>query len=370
MVSRPSRMGGSAMRRFLDTLRLDLLQALRFMRHRPGFAVSAVLTLALGIGATTSIFTILNAVLLRPLPYPEAERIVVAYQHDRVRGTLRENFSIPDFDDFTRASTSFRHLGGVQWRPITWTGSEEPRRLTALAVSRDYFDVLGTAPVLGRSFASEEHVQGRHRVVLLSDPLWRSGFGADPNVLGQSMTLDGEPYTIVGIMASATRLPGEQEELWVPLAPRPDQSHRGMHNLFVVGRLRDGLALSIAQAEADTILRDLERAHPDDNTGRGATLALLHDEIVQGSRPALLLLMAAVAFVLLIGCVNIANLLLARTMGRSREIGIRAALGAGAGRIVSQLLMESVVLALAGGVAGLLLATWMLQIFVRMSPSD
>ncbi|MGH9866684.1 MAG: ABC transporter permease [Candidatus Polarisedimenticolia bacterium] len=358
------------MGRFVDMLRLDLLQAIRFMRHRPGFALSAVLTLAVGIGATTATFSILNAVLLRPLPFPQADRIVAVYEHDRVRGTLREYFSIPDFEDYSRSCTSFRHLAAVQWRPVTWTALEEPRRLNALAVTRDYFDVLGIAPMQGRGFAPEEHQQGHHRVVLLGESVWRSHFGSDPHALGQSMTLDGESYTIVGIMPSETRLPGEGEELWLPLAPRPDQIHRGMHNLFVLGRLRDGLALSTAQAEADTILRGLELAYPDDNTGRGATLGQLHAELVQESRPALLLLMAAVAFVLLIGCVNIANLLLARTLGRGREMGIRAALGAGAGRIVTQLLTESLVLALAGGAAGLLLAVWMLQVFIQLSPAD
>ncbi len=358
------------MRRFIDTMRLDGIQAWRFMRHRPAFTLTAVLTLALGIGATTAIFSILDAVLLRPLPYPEPGRIVAVFEHDRLRGTQRENFSVPDFEDYRKAGRSFESLAAVQWRTVTLTGGEEPRRLGALAVSPAYFEVIGLGPAMGRTFAPDEHQQEEHHVVLLGDALWRSRFGASPRILGESLMLDGEPFTVVGVMPARARLPGEEEELWIPLAPGPDLMHRGRHSVFVLGRLGGGAALSTAQAEANAVFADLERAYPDDNEGRGVTLMPLHDLLVGESRPTLLLLMAAVAFVLLIGCVNVANLLLARTLGRAREIGIRTALGAGSGRIVSQLLTESLALALAGGLAGMVLSTWILQLFLRLSPPD
>src|SRR5262245_44463465 len=334
----------------VDSTLQDLRYALRMLLLNPGFTAVAVLTLALGIGANTAIFSVVNAVLLRPLPCEDPDRLVAFSQQGRP-----EVFSLPDFADWREQSRSFERMAAFTYRAFNLTGVGEAERLPGETITSDLFPALSIPLAFGRSFLPEEDRPGVSGVVILSYGLWQRRFGSNPDVVGHSVKLDGRDHTIVGIAAPNLWVFGEVD-LWVPLAMDPGQAGRRSNFLFVVGRIKPGVSLDQARAEMNAISARLAQQYPQSNSEWRAKLVPLHEELVGNSRLMLMALMAAVGFVLLIACVNVANLLLARAATRGREIAIRAAVGASRGRLVRQLGAESILLALMGGVVGVILA--------------
>ncbi len=350
-----------------ETLGRDVRYAVRVLRQRPGFTLAAVLVLALGIGANTAIFSVVNAVLLRPLPYPDADRLTFVWHvppADAFPGMTQFSVSPANFLDWQRQSRSFERMALIQFRSFNITGRAGPETLPAAGVTPGFFDVLGVQPILGRTLRPEEDIRGQHRVVVLSERLWTRRFGGDPNILGRKLSLGGEPFTVVGVMGPAVRLPGFAE-LWTPLAwTDEERAVRNNHNATVVARLRRDVDLQTANSEMTVISRRLEQQYPEDNKSWGAVVVPLHQDLVADIRPSLMVLLGAVAFVLLIACANVANLVLARTIGRRKEIGVRLALGASGGRVLRQILCETAVLGVAGGVLGLLIASGAVKLIV------
>jgi putative ABC transport system permease protein len=357
----------------MDTLRHDLRAALRSLRHRPGFAAVAVLTLALGIGATTAIFSLVNGVLLRPLPYDRPEQLLLV--HTRLDGESGRQLSLPEYWDLRERARSFSGLAAFSEGSLTLTGSGAPERLEAGFMTAEALPLLGVPPVRGRGFTREEDLPGRPPVVLLSDGLWRRRFGADSGIVGRTLILDDLPTTVLGVMPPGFQLPthyaGQGMELWslLQLDPSIDRTERGWHWLNVMARLRPGVDEAAAAREVATLTADMLRRYPNeydaDFTGSASPAAGV---VVGDIRPVLLVLMGAVALLLLIACTNVASLFLAQAEARQREVAVRVALGARAGRIVRQLLTESGVLALLGGAVGLLLAMWSLRGLLATAP--
>ena len=359
-----SRTGGDSKRggggvNMLELIIKDLRYAFRMLRRKPGFTTVAVLTLALGIGGNTAIFSVVNAVLLRALPYPEAERLVSIYESLPQGGT--GSVSVPNFLDWRAQSEAFTGVAAYQFGDFNLREEQQPVRAIGATVTANFFDVLGVTPQAGRGFLEGEDQAGRERVVVLSDRLWRRSYGADPGIVGQDVMLGGEKYQVVGVMPPSVQYPASVE-LWVPLVFNDRQlASRGSHAFIVLARLKSNVSFEQAQEQMSTIGRVLEQQYPGPQEGRGVTLVRVEEETVRGVRPALLMLLGAVGFVLLIACTNVANLLLARAAARRKEVAIRSALGAGRWRLMRQFLTESVVLALLGGAAGLLVARWTLQ---------
>jgi len=348
----------------------DLRHGLRLLRKSPGFTAVAALTLALGIGGTAAIFSVVDRVLLRPLPFPEPDRLVMIFENDRLRGTARELASMPDFEDFRAQATVFESLSARQSGDRTITGERDPERVVVARVSASFFPMLGVKPLLGRAFSPDEQIAGKDRVVLLSHGLWQRRFGADRGVVGRPLTIDGEPHTVIGVLAPDGRIPSGTEDAWTPLSPAPTDQFRGVHNTRVHARLKPGVSLAQAQAEMTAIMRRLEEQYPDDNQGRGAVVLPLDEFLVGDLRAPLNVLLGAVGCVLLIAVVNVANLLLARGAAREKEIAIRSALGAGRGRLVRQLLAENLPLAAIGAALGVLLAAWGIDLLRASGPQD
>jgi predicted permease len=349
----------------------DLRAAARSLRGRPGLSLAMVATLALGIGAVTALFSVVDAVLLRRLPFGDSGRLVMVHQFDRVSGTTREASSVPDFYDLAARARSFTAVAAFASGSVSLAGAGgEPRRLNATGVSHTYFPTLRLQPLLGRGVLPEEDRPGGALVAVLSEELWRSSFAADAGVLGRQVRFDDESYTIVGVMPRGSSLPGAAADVWVPLQLGPASTPRSLHNVFIVGRLAQGITPSAAQTEASGIAADLERDYAESNRGRGFSVEPLADVMVGSVRPALLVLLGAVTLVLLIACVNVANLLLAQGWARNREIALRRTLGASLPRLTRQFLAESLLLATAGGVLGVLLAVWGLDLLLRLAPPD
>jgi predicted permease len=353
---------------FLETLMQDVRFALRMLRKNPGFTAVAVLTLALGIGANTAIFSVVNAVMLRPLPYKDPSQLVMVWADHHLRGGPAHEWTNPaDFFDWRAQSKDISDmavLGG--WGP-TLTGKAEPELLTGSRVSYSMFSVLGVTPELGRDFTPEDDKPNGPRVVIISHELWLRTFHGDPAELGQQINLDGNGYTVIGVMPLGFSFPIiANREIWTPLQLTP--RGRGNAVLRAIGRLRPGASLTQAQTEMDGIASRIAQAYPDTNSKIGISLVPLQEQISGPVRTPLLVLLGAVSLVLLIGCSNVANLLLARAADRQREISVRIALGAGRGRLVRQLLTESCLLAIAGGAAGLLLAVWGMRALASQLP--
>jgi len=343
----------------MGTMMQDLKYGMRVLRKSPGFAAAAVLVLALGIGANTAIFSLVNAVLLRPLPLPEPERLMLVWHVPPAKsfpGVTRFSVSAANFLDWREQNHSFTGMAALGRPSMNLTGGTQPESLTAGSVTGDFFSVADVSPVIGRVFGEEEDRPGHEKVVVLSYAFWQGHFGSNKNAMGQRLTLDGEPYTVIGVMPPKFDFP-PQAQLWVPMAWTDKQrAVRGDHNDAVIARLRPGVEIKQAQAEMDTISARLQQQYPVDDAGWGAVVVPLREELVGDIRPALLVLLGAVAFVLLIACANVANLTLAKTWGRRKEIAIRTVLGASRGRVLRQVLSETVLLSLAGGVLGVFLA--------------
>jgi putative ABC transport system permease protein len=347
----------------MDSLALDLRYALRQLRRSPTFTVAAIACLALGIGANTAIFTVINAVLVRPLPYPEPERLVMLFEAARGDAADRNTVSPANFLDWRAQSQVFAGTAALYDLGVTLTGHGEPAEVPAELASADLFRLLGLTPVLGRTYTADDDAPGGAHVVVLSEGLWQRRFGGARNVVGQVVRVNDEPYTIVGVLPDGAGLAGRARmpDLWLPLALDPAHDYRATAGRYLttVARLRPGVTLAAAQVDVRTIAARLEAAHPGFNGGWTVNVAPLTQEVTGPLRRPLLVLAGVVGLVLLIACANVANLQLAQATVRRREIAVRAALGAGRRRMIRQFLLESLLLALSGGVAGSLLALWL-----------
>ena len=350
----------------MNNLLQDMRYAVRTLLKNPGFAFISILTLTLGIGANTAIFSVVNGVLLKPLPYPAPEQLIRVFE--RSQSQPRFPMAQGNFQDYRDQVTNLSGLALYTRHDMELSKDDQPERLAALGVTAGFFELLGVRPLLGREFRREDELPGNTSLVILSHALWQRRFDGDPSIVGKVITLSGQPYTIVGVMPPGVQhvggdyrsLPhGESVDVWGPLEIKP-QAGRGAHFCNAIGRMKPGVTVAQVEAAFNIIADRLAQQYPRTNEGFRIAVKPLHEEIVGRSQTTLLLLFGAVFFVLLIVCVNVANLLLARATVREREVAVRAALGAGRWRIVRQLLTESVLLAVLGGAAGILLAKWLI----------
>ena len=360
----------------LETFLQDTRYAFRMLRKNPGFTAVAVLTLALGIGANTAIFSVVYAMLLKPLPYSQPEQLLTLFEAQPQAGVKATGWSYANFAEVREQNRIFSDMAGSQQHQLTLTGRGEPSVVNTSVVTPELFSVFGQRPIVGRPFYPEDGKPGAPAAVILSENLWRGSFGADPKVIGSSINLDKRSFTIVGVMPAVFRFPilTASEQLWIPLVQDPLfgswMDRRGGHWLQVTGRLKPGVSMTQAQAELDAIGARLAKEFPAENDGWTIRFVPLKQKIVGNVKSALLVLMGAVGLVLLIACANIANLLLTRATSRAREIAVRTALGAGRSRIVRQLLSETLVLGLLGGLAGIALAYVGVQGLTALMPQD
>jgi putative ABC transport system permease protein len=353
----------------MDSLFKDLKFAIRGLIKRPSFTAITLIALALGIGANTAIFSLVNAVILRPLPFPESDRLVWVYGNIR-NGGNRASVAPLDFLDYRNQNKTFEQFAAsfTVPLPVTLTGAGEPERLQASAVTGNFFQAFGVSPALGRGFTLDNEKAGQDQVAVLSYALWQKRFGGDPAIVNKTIVLEGKASQVLGVMGQDVVFP-QAVDLWVPLNfdDGPAMKQRKAHFLRPIGRLKQGVSLAQAQADTDLIAGQLERQFPESNTGWNLRLIPLREQLIGSTRTTLFILFGAVGFVLLIACANVANLLLVRAAARQKEIALRTALGASRWRIVRQMITESLLLAICGGVLGALLATWGVQLLVKLS---
>lgn len=338
----------------------DLRHGLRVLVRTPLFTICTIAALAIGIGSTTALFSVVHAMLLKPLPYADADRLLVIWEHNLPRNRPRNVVNIVNFMGWRDRATSFDGMAALQQNRVTLTGSGEPRELSTLIVTANMFDMLGVAPMLGRTFLAGEDQSTAERTMLLSHGLWMRQFGGAAGVLGTDVTVNGEPVLVIGVMPPGFEILGQQADAITAFRFGPEQTGTGGRNLVAIGRMKPGISRDQAQAELESVMTGLRNERPDFNTGWTVNAVPLREQLVGDITPALLALFGAVGAVLLIACGNIGSLMLTRASGRRRELAIRAAVGAGTGRLLTQLVCEAFVLAFAGGVLGVILARWLL----------
>jgi putative ABC transport system permease protein len=363
----------------MATLLNEIRHGIRSLLKHPGFTAIAIITLALGIGANTAVFSVVYAVLLRPLPYRDPERLVTIWEESPQRDMYEMPVSLANLRDWQEQNGTFEQIAAYTFAQLNLTGTGEPARLLTIRSSANLFSLVGGQPAIGRTFLPEEDKEGANRVVVLSDGLWRSRFGSDPQVVGRALTLDNQSYTVVGVMRPGFQFPvgfgymgqvqNDPIDLYVPIAASSSELRRGSYSFFAIGRLKPGVSMAQARAEMTAIESRLEKQYPG-VTGIGISLVSTYEQTVKNIRPALLVLLGAVGFLLLIACANIANLMLVRTASREKEIAIRTALGASRLRILRLLLGESLLISLAGGFLGLLLALWGTDALIALAPEN
>src|SRR5689334_19533697 len=353
----------------MENLIKDLHFAVRSFLKRPGFLVIAIATLALGIGATTAMFTVVNSMLLRPLPFPEPEQIVLVFGINPRQGITESNVSVPDIADWQQQSQSFQQIAAFFSGGLFLTIGDETERVRATSVSTEFFPIFKTNPIYGRTLQPADMQESSERVVVISYALWQRRFGGQATVVNSKVTLNGKPVTVVGIMPAGFSYPSENE-VWVGLPLEPAKERRDNRYVSVVSRLKPHVSLAQAQAELDTISQRLAQNYAETNSGWSVHVVELRESLVGDFRTALLILLGAVAFVLLIACANVANLLLARAMYRQKEIAVRTALGASRMRIVRQLLTESLLLSIVSGVIGFTLSFGLTKLLIAITPPN
>jgi putative ABC transport system permease protein len=356
----------------METLLKDVQYGIRNLMKRPGFTAIAVITLVLGIGANTAIFSVVNAVLLRPLPYSDPGRLTQLWETKVQKGRNEIPASYPNFADWRDRNHVFEQVVAYSDWSFNLTGIGEPERIPSAIVSPAFFSVLGIQPLKGRVLLSGEDERGKDLVVVISESLWQRKFNSDPNIIGRSLNLNDKSFTVVGVIARGVQAPllSDEIELWAPVSHGLGFTNRYGHYLSVIARLKPGATLQQAQADMKNIGDQLEEQYPESNKDLGVRVVSLNEQVVGNFRLSLLVMLGAVLFVLLIASANVANMLLARAAERQKEIAIRTALGAGRWRIVRQLLTESLLLSLTSGILGLLVAVWGIQLLVALSPAD
>jgi putative ABC transport system permease protein len=352
----------------------DLRYALRMLVKAPSFTIVVIATLALGIGANTAIFSAVNSVLLRPLPFKESDRLLMVWANNLENGVNQTYASVPDFIDFKAQNKVFDDLAAFTDLSLNLTGADRPEHLNAYQASANLFPLLGVQPVMGRNFLVEEDRLGGPRVAILSHKLWQGNFGSDASVIGRQITLDGRAYTVIGVMPEDFQFPiqSESAEIWIPIGQDefPLMQERSGRLIMLIGRLKQGVMVAQSRADMTTIAKRLELQYPETNRGIGVTVTPLAEQVAMKSRLALLVFLGAVSFLLLIACANVASLFLVRAAARQREMAVRIALGATLSRVARLLVTEAVLISGAGAVAGLFLAVWIQQFFAAWAPVD
>jgi putative ABC transport system permease protein len=344
--------------KLMDAFLNDIRYAFRNLIKRPGFTLIAVLTLGLGIGANSAIFSAIHALLLKPLPFPELDRVVAVWDKMPSRGVMHNEVTMANYLDWRAQNQSFEQLALYRWWSANITGIDPPERIQGFLVTANFIDVTGMKPIMGRNFTEEENQPGKDAVAIITHSLWQRRFGGDPNIVNKTITINGIQRTVIGVMPERFNFP-KGAEVYAPIALTPElMRRRDSHSYYVIGRLKPGATIASAQADTDSITARLEQQYPETNTGWGAAVYPLVADTVRKYDTALWVMMGAVGFVLLIACANVANLMLARATGRQKEIALRAALGASRWRIMRQLLTESLIVALIGGAFGVLIGFW------------